>query len=145
MYRPLHLCCIVLLLALSEATSDQICDGLLSCFKFLPTFHLEQYFNLLVTENYNDMCRMKDELHSCFNNNKNHCKEEHVQNFVLASSTINFFCSTEGLQGLQTIADSPCVNKTNIGDTDKCLNILRHNLQVAKNNSQGNVPYNPCP
>uniref|UniRef100_A0A2C9LV47 DUF19 domain-containing protein n=1 Tax=Biomphalaria glabrata TaxID=6526 RepID=A0A2C9LV47_BIOGL len=94
------------------------------------------------------MCRMKDELHSCFNNNTNHCQEKHVQFFVLDSSTINFFCSTEGQQGLQTIADSPCVNKTNIGDSDKCLNIFQSNLQVtytnSKNNTQGNVPYNPC-
>ncbi|KAK0046725.1 hypothetical protein Bpfe_023885, partial [Biomphalaria pfeifferi] len=77
----------------------------------MPNYQILQIFSFQSEEHYNDTCQRKAELNTCFNVNKASCQSSAiVDRFQVRIAAINFFCSTEGQQGLLSLMDSPCAN-----------------------------------
>ncbi|KAK6978731.1 hypothetical protein BgiMline_019666, partial [Biomphalaria glabrata] len=131
MYHPLLLCCIAALLTVFEAVSgvwmNEDCASLQQCQQFLPQHAILTFFNEQSMEHYTRTCRDKVELNRCFNDNKDLCQgSASFVNYQVTVAAVNFFCSTEGQQGLPSLMTSPCFNANTLS------NVMRHTSCLGK-------------
>ncbi|KAK6978735.1 hypothetical protein BgiMline_019670 [Biomphalaria glabrata] len=113
MYMPVTL--LVAAFAFCEAANvakrDEQCTGLLQCSALLSKMETSSLGPLQDEEQYKQLCQKNGELQKCFDDNKDDCQDLTLSNMVLGGiQTIDFLCSAEGKEELDSIKDSPCVN-----------------------------------
>ncbi|XP_055897965.1 uncharacterized protein LOC106067902 [Biomphalaria glabrata] len=115
MHRLLLMCCISTVLTISEAANvgkrDEQCAVLEECPSYTLGLEVLAYLSLPDGEQYEQLCRKNDDLQKCFDDNKDDCEDEFFLAKVMRGpEALNFICSAEGKEGLDSISDSPCVN-----------------------------------
>uniref|UniRef100_A0A2C9L0Z9 DUF19 domain-containing protein n=1 Tax=Biomphalaria glabrata TaxID=6526 RepID=A0A2C9L0Z9_BIOGL len=114
MHRLLLMCCISTVLTISEAANvakrDEQCARLEECPAYTLGLEVLVYLSLPDEKQYEQFCRENNELQKCFDDNKDDCKDNSSLAMVMrGAQVLNFICSAEGKEGLDSISESPCV------------------------------------
>ncbi|KAK0046724.1 hypothetical protein Bpfe_023884 [Biomphalaria pfeifferi] len=115
MHRLLLMSCISTVLTISEAANvakrSMECAKLEQCPTYKLGLEIAASLSLPDEKQYKQLCRKNDELQKCFDDNKDDCEDDPVLNNVMrGAEALNFICSAEGKEGLDSISGSPCVN-----------------------------------
>ncbi|XP_055897964.1 uncharacterized protein LOC106052725 isoform X2 [Biomphalaria glabrata] len=93
------------------AKRDEQCTGLLQCASYLSDLETPIFVSIPDEELYEQLCRKNNDLQTCFDDNKDDCEDNTFLTMVMREAqALNFICSAEGKEGLDSISDSPCVN-----------------------------------
>ncbi|XP_055895929.1 uncharacterized protein LOC106076778 [Biomphalaria glabrata] len=154
MHRLLLLCCISTVLTISDAANvakrDEQCTGLLQCSALLSKMETSSFGPLHDKEQYKQLCQKNGELQKCYNDNKDDCEDLTLSNMLHGGiQTIDFFCSAEGKEELDSIKDSPCVDDQTTflsakEEMKKCEQTFQKQFLVAMSSEEKMESFNIC-
>ncbi|XP_055896780.1 uncharacterized protein LOC129928126 [Biomphalaria glabrata] len=140
--------------AANVAKRDEQCTGLLQCASYLSDLETSSFGSLPDEEQYEQLCRKNDDLQKCIDDNKDDCEDNTFLNMVMrGAEALNFICSAEGKEGLDSISDSPCVNDQTAllsaqEGMGECVQNFELELQLATftaiSNDEGMQSVNVC-